>query len=157
MPPAELLDDTQISRPSTALAHMRQGGPVDPLGRQHVDVVELGELLGREGLGRPEGHVAGIVDDDVDAAVPGHDLGDGAVDRRLGADVELDGAQVDAFLGGIGLHVGDLRRVAAGGLAHGGVDRMAATGDGIGRQAAEAARGAGDKDDLGCERFRMKG
>jgi hypothetical protein len=34
---------------------------------------------------------------------------------------------------------------------------MAATGDGIGRQAAEAARGAGDKDDLGGERFRLKG
>ena len=45
----------------------------------------------------------------------------------------------------------------AGRLAHGGVDRMAATGDGIGRQAAEAARGAGDKDDLGCERFRLNG
>ena len=140
-----------------APAHVRQGGPVDPLGRQHVDVVELGELLGRERFGWPEGHVAGIVHDDVDAAVRGDDVGDSAVDRRLGADIELDDVQVDALFPRVGLHVGDLRRVAAGGLAHGGVDRMAAPDDSVGRQAAEAARGAGDEDDLGCERFRVKG
>jgi starch phosphorylase len=40
----------------------------------------------------------------------------------------------------MGLHVGDLRRVAAGGLAHGGAYRMAAAGDGIGREAAEIVR-----------------
>ncbi len=107
------------------LAQVRQGGAIDPLGAEHVDVIELGELLRREGLGGAEHHVAGIMHDDVDAAVRGEDRGNAGVDRLLRADVELDGAKIDAVASGIAFDVGDLRRVAARGLAHGRVDGVA--------------------------------
>ena len=63
-------------------------------------------------------------------------------------DVEFDGAQVDAVLRGEAADVGDLRRVAALRLAHPGVDGVAGLGEGAGGQRAEAARSAGDDDDL---------
>jgi hypothetical protein len=40
--------------------------------------------------------VAGIVDEDIDAAALGDDLLDGSVGRSLGLDVELDRADVGA-------------------------------------------------------------
>lgn len=43
-------------------AHLRQRRPVDALRAKHVDVVEVGELFGRERFGRTKRHVAGIVD-----------------------------------------------------------------------------------------------
>ena len=70
MPPAELRARHPDQQALAPLAHVRQGGAVDPLRAEHVDVVLLGELLGREGLGRAEHHVAGVVDDDVDAGRP---------------------------------------------------------------------------------------
>jgi hypothetical protein len=39
-----------------------------PLGGQDVGVVDLGELLGGEGLGWSENHVPGVVHDDVEPA-----------------------------------------------------------------------------------------
>jgi hypothetical protein len=87
------------------LAQLRQGGAIDPLGTEHVDVVELGELLGRKGLGRAEHHVAGVANDDVDVALLDDNLGDAGVDGLLRADVEFDGAKIDALVLGIFLDV----------------------------------------------------
>jgi hypothetical protein len=44
----------------------------------------LGVLLGGEGLGRAEHHMARVVYDDVDAAAFGDDFVDGRVGRTLG-------------------------------------------------------------------------
>ena len=48
------------------LAQLRQSRPVDTLSREHVDVVELRELLGGKGFRRAERHVTGVVDHDVE-------------------------------------------------------------------------------------------
>jgi hypothetical protein len=78
-------------------AHVRQDGPVDALRAEHVDVVLHRELLGQERLGWPKHHVTRIVDQHVDLAALGHDFLDRRIDRRLGLNVELDRAQVDAI------------------------------------------------------------
>ena len=60
----------------------------------------------------------------------GDDLGDRRVDRGLRLHVELDRAQIDAVFAWRSLRiVGDLRRVAAGGVAHRGVDGVAGLGE----------------------------
>jgi hypothetical protein len=101
---------------------VRERRAVHALGAEHVDVVELGELLGREGLGRTEGHVASIVHDDVNPSVRGDDLRDASIDRVLPADVGLEWPEIDALLFGIGLDRRDLRRVATNRVAHRGTD-----------------------------------
>src|SRR6185369_6371242 len=65
--------------PAAAGTQRGQHGAVDALGREHVDVVELGELVGGEGFGGAEDHVAGVVHHDVEVAVPVQDVGDGRV------------------------------------------------------------------------------
>jgi len=92
--------------------------------------------------------VAGVVDDDIEAAAVGDDLRDRRVDGSLRGDVELEGAQVEAVLDGVFVQPGDLGRVAAQRFAHAGIDRVAGMGQGAGGQQAEAARGAGDDDDV---------
>ena len=62
---------------------MGQHRPVHPLGAQYIDVVELRELLGREGFGRAEGHVPGIMDQHIDATTLPDDLADRSVNRIL--------------------------------------------------------------------------
>jgi hypothetical protein len=52
-------------QPVALSAQVGQGRPVDALGGQDVDVVDVGDMLHREGLGRAEDHVPGVVDDDV--------------------------------------------------------------------------------------------
>jgi hypothetical protein len=92
--------------------------------------------------------VAGIVDQHVDPAAVGDDLGDRRVDRQLGLHVELDGAQVDAVaLRGLS-HLGGILRVAAGDVTHRGIDNVPGPGERLGGQAAEATGGAGDENDL---------
>jgi hypothetical protein len=127
---------------------MRKRRAVDALGAEHVDVVELGELLRCEGLRGAEHHVPGIVHDHVDAAVLGDDFRDAGVDRRLRVHVELERAQVDAVLLGVGFEIGHLRRVAARGLPHRGIDGVSRVRERICRQPAEAAGGSRDDDDL---------
>ena len=56
------------------LAQLRERGAIDPLGAQHVDVVELRELLGGEGLGGTKGHMARIMDDDIEMTLLRNDL-----------------------------------------------------------------------------------
>ncbi len=76
------------------------------------------------------------------------DLLDRGVGGRLGLHVEFDRRggrrRREARLG----HLGGILRVAAGDVAHRGVDGVAGLGEGFGGQAAEAAGGAGDEDDL---------
>ena len=86
--------------------------------------------------------------DHVDAAVRGDDLRDAGVDRRLRVHVELERAQVDAVLLGVGFEIGHLRRVAARGLPHRGIDGVSRVRERICRQPAEAAGGSRDDYDL---------
>ncbi len=78
MPPAELELGIQTSSPSRS-ARICGNTAIDAVGAEHVDVILLGELLGRECLGRAEHHVSGIVDD-VDPTALGDDLIDGGID-----------------------------------------------------------------------------
>ena len=64
-------------------AHMGQRGAVEPLGSQHVGVVDVPDLFGHEGLGRSGHHVPGVVEEHVDAALLGDDGADCLVDRAL--------------------------------------------------------------------------
>jgi hypothetical protein len=127
---------------------LRQRRTIDALGAQDVDVIELGELFRRECLRRAEHHVTGIVHDDIEAALLGDDLRDRRVGRWLRADIELDCAQIDMVVAGEFCEIGDDGRVAALRLAHRGIDGVAGLGERIGGQAAEAARRAGDDNDL---------
>jgi hypothetical protein len=118
------------------------------LGRKHIDVVELRKLFRRKGFGRAERHVAGIVDHHVEAPVVGDDFRDTGVGGLVGADVELDGPEIDTVLLGVARGLGDLRRVATRGLAHAGVDDMAGVSQCTRGERAEAAGSAGDDDNL---------
>jgi hypothetical protein len=128
---------------------VRQGGAVDPLGGQHVDVVGLGELLGGEGLGRAEDHVPGVVDDGVQPPGLVDDLLDRRVDHRLAGDVHRDRVQVSRVGPGVRIELGGGGGVGSGGIAHPGVDGVAGVREGARGQRAEPARGAGDDDALG--------
>jgi hypothetical protein len=92
--------------------------------------------------------VPGVVDHDIETPLLGNDFGDGRVCRLLGADVELDGAQIDAVIAGVFFDIGDLGRIPACGAAHRRVHRMARFGQAVGGQPAKAAGRAGDDDDL---------
>ncbi len=127
---------------------MRQDGPVDALRAEHVDVVLHRELLGQERLGRAKHHVTGVVDQHVDFAAVGHDLPDRGIDGRLGLNVKLDRAKVDAIaLRGLG-QLGGVLGVAASDVAHGGINGVSGFGERFGGQAAEAAGSASDENDL---------
>ncbi len=130
------------------LAQLRQGGTIDTLGAEDVDVVEFRELLGREGLRRPEHHMTRVVHHDIETSLLGDDPGDGRIDQFLRADVEFDGPQIDAVIPGEFFDIGGLGRITARGAAHRRVDSMACLGQGVGGQPAKAAGGAGDNDYL---------
>jgi hypothetical protein len=127
---------------------MGQSRPVDALSAEHIDVVELGELLRREGFGRAERHVACIVNHDVKSARISNDLRNAGLDRLAGSNVELDGPEIDAVLEGIARNLRDLRRIAPGCLAHGGVNDVAGAGERAGSERTEVARGAADDNNL---------
>ena len=148
MPPAELLLDTHTSRPCFCL---RMCGSTARLTRCVPSTLTSycwANCSGVNDFGRAEHHVPGIVDDHVDAAALGDDLLDRGVGRWLRLHVELDGAQIDAVACRGRGHLGGIRRVAAGDVAHRGVDGVAGLGERFGGQAAEAAGSAGDEDDL---------
>jgi len=84
--------------------------------------------------------VTRVVDHHVEATVCGDDRFDRGVGRGLGGDIQLDGAEIDGVLGGILLRLGDLPRVAAGRLAHGGIRGVTRPSQRAGGQRAEAAR-----------------
>lgn len=92
--------------------------------------------------------MAGIVDQDVEPAILGDDPDDAGLHGFAGRDIQLDDPEVDALLGGIARNFGDLRRVAAGRLAHRGVDGVPDLGERAGGKRAEAARRAGNDDNL---------
>jgi ribosomal protein S18 acetylase RimI-like enzyme len=102
---------------------VRESGAVDALGAEHIDVVDVGQLLGCVGLERPEHHVTGVVEDDVEASALIDDAGDAGVAGVLGRDVQLHGPEVDAVL--VGVVPPELQdvQVAAGHRRHG-VARM---------------------------------
>src|SRR5207253_8491472 len=54
-------------------AQYGERGPVEALRREHVGVVDAGDLLRGERLGRALHEVAGVVDHDVEATVLVHD------------------------------------------------------------------------------------
>jgi hypothetical protein len=92
--------------------------------------------------------MAGIVNEDVEAAIVYDHLVDAGLGRCIRSDVEFDAAKIDLVLGGVARHLGDLRRVAPGGFAHAGIDGVAGMSERAGGKRAEAARCAGDDDNL---------
>jgi hypothetical protein len=62
------------------LAQLRQGRAIDALGAEDIDVVQFRELFGRECLCRPEHHVTGIVDHDIETPLLGNDFCDRRID-----------------------------------------------------------------------------
>lgn len=135
------------------LAQLRQSRPVDTLSREHVDVVELRELLGGKGFRRAERHVTGVVDHDVEAPVLGDDFRDAGVHGFFGSDVEFDGPEIDRALFGVACGLGDLRDVTAGGFAHAGVDDVASVGECAGRKRTKTAGCTGDDDNLFHDKY----
>jgi hypothetical protein len=99
-------------------AQMRQRRPIDPLGAENVDVILLDQLFEREGFGRAEHHVAGIMDDHIEAPGVGDDAGDTGINRGVGLHVQLDGAQIRFIFGGPGGDSGNLWHIAACGFPH---------------------------------------
>jgi hypothetical protein len=64
-------------QPSPVFPQDWKSGAVDPLCTQHIDVVELRELFGREGLSWTENHMTGVVNHYVEAARFTDNLTDG--------------------------------------------------------------------------------
>ena len=126
---------------------MRQHRTVDALRAEHVDVILLGELLWCEGFRRAKHHVAGVMDHHVDPAAFRDDLLGGGVGRLFRLHVEFDRAQIDALVSGNRGHLGGILGVAAGDVAHRGVDGVPGSGERLGGQAAKATGCAGDEDD----------
>jgi hypothetical protein len=89
------------------------------------------------------------VDHDVEPALCGDDLGDRMLGVAGGADVELERIQRELVLAGVADGLGGRSRVAAGDVAHAGVDDVAGAGEGARSERAEAAGCAGDQDDIG--------
>jgi hypothetical protein len=127
---------------------LRQRRTIDTLGAEDVDVVEFDELFGGKCFRRSERHVPGVVHHDVEPPLFGNDPGNRGIGRGLRADVELDGMQIDVVIRSVFLHVGDLGRVAAPGIAHRGVNRVACLGQCVGGKPAEAAGSTSDNDNL---------
>jgi hypothetical protein len=148
VPPRVEEEPTQTSRALPLLAQERQRGAVHALGAEDVNVILLDILVGRERLGGAEHHVPGIVDDHVEPARIGEDMGDRCFRRCVGLDVELDGAEVRLLLGGPLRDLGDLGRIATLGLAHRSIDNVAGLGERAGGHKAEARGRAGDEDDM---------
>ena len=130
MPPRVLLDPT----------HLRQCGAIHALRAQHIDVVLLGQLFGRETLGGAVDHVAGVVNDDVNPASGRHDRRDRGRHGRLTGDVQFDRPDVDAMLPRKRFDVGGLARVAPRSVAHAGKHHVSGLCQRVRRHAAEAAR-----------------
>jgi hypothetical protein len=128
--------------------HLRQRYAVYPLGAEHVDVVEFSQLLRRERFRRSEDHVPGIVHEDIEPALFGDNLADRRFDGFLRRHVQFNGTQVNLIVVRKLFHVRNLRRVAAGGIPHRGVDSVAGLREGIGGQTAKAARSSSDYDYL---------
>lgn len=55
-------------------------------------------MFGRERFHGAENHMAGVMDDDVDASAFGNHLRDARIDRILREHVKLDCAQIDPML-----------------------------------------------------------
>ena len=105
-------------------AQERERDAVDALRAEHVHVVEFRVLFRGERLGRAEHHVAGVVDQRVQATALAQDRRNGCLDRGLGLHVQLDGAQIHAGLRRARLERPRLRDIALGDVAHAGVDSV---------------------------------
>ncbi len=129
-------------------SHLRQRYAVYPLGAEHVDVVEFGQLLRRERFRRPEHHMPGIVHENIEPALFGDNLADRRFDGPFRRHVQFNRTQVNLIVVRKLFHVRSLRRVATGSIPHRGVDSVAGLREGIGGQTAKATRSSGDYDYL---------
>ncbi len=118
---------------------MRQRRPADALRAEHVDIIELGELIGRESLARSPDHASRIVDEDVEPTVLGQDFFDRRRCRGVGLHIELKGAQVYRLRPRIGGDRLDLSGVSAVETAHRRVGDMPRASQSVGDQAPEPA------------------
>ena len=90
----------------------------------------------------------GIVHEDIEPALFGNNLADRRFDGLFRRHVQFNGTQVNLIVVRKLFHVRNLRRVAAGGIPHRGVDSVAGLREGIGGQTAKAARSSSDYDYL---------
>ena len=150
MPPLTLLLETHSRSPCSRSRKLGQHGSVEPLGAEHVDVVQLGELLGSERLGGADHHVARVVHDDVDAALASKHLPHGSGDRLVGLHVELDGVQLHLLARGVRPCLWRVLLVATVEVTHARVDDLSLVGERAGRECSEAAAAAADEDDRCC-------
>src|SRR5258708_9655324 len=86
--------------PSLLLSQLRQCRAVHALSTQHVHVIQLRELFGREYFGGAEDHVPFIVDDYVEASRFAKNLLHRSISRLLRTDVEFCCPKINIFLGG---------------------------------------------------------
>jgi hypothetical protein len=134
--------------PPTLRAHPRQDRARQAVRHDHVHAQLLLELLGRERLGDADDAHAGVVDEHADRTGDAARLFDGGPDRGVAQQVDLDGVDVQALVRGEPPELFGGGGVAAAHVAHGGEHGVALARDGLDDQAAEAAVGAGDEDDL---------
>jgi len=117
---------------------VRQGSAVDALGAQHVDIVLLGQLVRREGLRRAVNHVAGVVDDDVEAPGVRQHMAHRRFGRGVRQHVQFDRAKVGAVFRGPCRGFSNLGGIAPGRFQHRGVDGVAGLSQCTGGHEAEA-------------------
>jgi hypothetical protein len=89
-----------------------------------MDVEELCELFGGEGLGRTEGRVSGVVNDDVEATFLAYDLMNCTVHGLRRRDIQFDYSQIDFELRGKPSRRSDLPRVLSLRVAYAGINDM---------------------------------
>ena len=90
-------------------SHLRQRYAVYPLGAEHVDVVEFGQLLRRERFRRSEHHMPGIVHENIEPALFGDNLADRRFDGLFRRHVQFNGTQVNLIVVRKPFHVRGLR------------------------------------------------
>src|SRR5258707_9817729 len=90
----------------------------------------------------------GIVHENIEPALFGDNLADRRFDGLFRRHVQFNGTQVNLIVVRKLFYVRSLRRVAAGGIPHRGVDSVAGLREGIGGQTAKATRHSSDYDYL---------
>jgi hypothetical protein len=95
---------------------------------QNVYVIKLGELLWRKRFRRSESHMAGIVDDDVEAPALGDDSANAGFDGFVRDNVKLDDPQINTVFRGVLMSQHHRMRGATLRIPHPGIDGMTGAG-----------------------------
>jgi hypothetical protein len=109
---------------------------------EHIDVVEFGQLIGRECLAWAVHHVSCVMHKDVDATMFGKDQVHRLRCRIVGLYVELDRSKLDSFLLRVRGDVLRLIRVLFARAAHRGVSDVARSRELVRDRSPESAGGS---------------